>query len=234
MPRSFADSDIVAGSANSGTVVLSASPITVSLGGPTTEHNAGIIVMACQTVIAPPEQWDNIAPGGFSAPASPQAGVLIRSDIPAGESSWTFSPVSGGPSWVWLAQEWTNVSFTPIAASPASNTGALAATAVSTGSTGAFDSLYVLGIAYEQISSTGGSTWPTAAWSNGFVETDVVSVGTGSGTSDLQLRVARRYGTPADSGPWETTATFTGSMASKTVSAAGMAIIRAENFVGEA
>ena len=113
---------------------------------------------------------------------------------------------------------------------PARNTGALAATSVSVGTTGAFDSLYTLGIAFAQISSTGGSGWPTTAWSNGFTQTDAVAIGAGSGASDLQLLVARRYGTPdpADDGPWETTVTFTGSMTAKTVTAAGMAVLRAE------
>jgi hypothetical protein len=74
--------------------------------------------------------------------------------------------------------------------------------------------------------------WPTTSWSDSFTETEVLTRGDGSATNDLQLHIARRYGTEGETGPWTTTATFTGTMTNKSVFAC-LAVFRAENYVGD-
>ena len=85
MPRSFGDADVL--QFNTGTKVLTSADINVTLGAPTTEGSCGIIVICCQSIVNPPSQWHIVAPGGFTAPGNPQAGVLVRADIPAGETT---------------------------------------------------------------------------------------------------------------------------------------------------
>lgn len=195
-------------------------------GDSTTEGNAGIIVLGAQTLINPPAEWDMVVSAGTGGPT---LAIMCRAYIPGGESSWPFTPISGGPNWTWLAEEWANVSSVPEETS-ASNTGASAPASYSTGTTGTFTSQFVAGVATVQILATGGSAWPSVSWSNGFVETDVVSVGDGTVNGHLQLRVARLYGAENETGPWETTATFTGSMTSKTVNGC-LAVFRAQDLI---
>jgi hypothetical protein len=232
MPRAFSDDDIV--QSTPGSVFQSGAPISVTLGSATTAGHAGIIVLTCQNIMNPPEQWHLMAQSGAGGQASPQGGIACRVDLPAGETSWSFSPMSGSPGWAWVVQEWTNVSFAPIAATPAGNWAAGGSASYSTGSTGEFSGLYVMAIAYLGINSTGTTPFSAGSWSNGFVEQHVVETGDGTTAADLQLRVARRYGTPSDSGPWESTFTFTnGADATKSALSVGMAVFRAENHAGD-
>jgi hypothetical protein len=221
--RAFTTADVV--QSNPGTVTLT-SPISVTVPNPTVEGNAGLVVMAAQTLISPPDEWHPAATAGVGGVS---VAVMLRADLPsAGESSWSFAASAGSPSWCWLAEEWTNISSVPVQSSAGAD-GVGADTSLGTGNTSSpFDTQFLMGLAALQISSSGGSAWPTVAWSNGFVETDVVSIGVGSANGDLQLRVARYYGTDSEAGPWSTTATFTGSMTSKTPHIC-LAVLRAED-----
>lgn len=223
MPRAFTPDDVV--QAPSAQLAATATP-NVAFTSPAAEGHAGIIVMGAQSLINPPEQWDPTVTAGTGGPT---LAIMCRSDLPDQDQAWTFSPTGGTPRWTWLAEEWANVSFAATAATSASTSGQLAPASISTGTSGTTSAPYVACIAAVQILSTGGSAWPSVSWSNGFAETDVLSVGTGSVNGDIMLRVARYYGTLNETGGWETTATFTGSMTSKTCHAA-IAVFRAENF----
>lgn len=227
MSRNFIAEDVVQSA--SAQLAATATP-GVALTSPAVEGNAGIIVMGPQSLINAPEQWDMLATAGTGGVT---LAIMCRACLPDGDQAWTFTPTGGTPRWTWLAEEWTNVSYAPIAAVPASTSGLIAPTSASTGTTGTTDVPYVACIAAVQILATGGSAWPTVAWSNGFVETDVLSVGTGAVNGDVMLRVARYYGGLNETGGWETTATFTGSMTSKTVHACIVAL-RAQSYEGEA
>lgn len=217
--RAFADGDLVQG--NTGNPSL-AHPINATLPAGTAEGNAGIIAMFAQTPVAAPEQWDLVASTGLG-----QLAVMCRADLPAGETSWPFDTQAGTPAnWTWTAGEWANVASAPLESSAAA-TGTGGASSVATGSTGSFSTEFVMGVAAFGIFSAGGSAWPSVAYSGGFTETDSVQVGTGTAVGDILLKVARLYGADSDAGPWSCTATFTGSMTSKTPYAA-LAVFRAE------
>jgi hypothetical protein len=217
--RAFSDADLVQG--NTGSVTL-ASTASVTIPAGSAEGGAGIIAMFAQTPVAPPEQWHIVTSTGLGLLA-----VMCRADLPAGESSWPFATASGGAAnWTWTAGEWANVALAPVETS-ASATGAGGASSVSAGSTGTFGTQFVMGVAAFGIFSAGGSAWPSVSYSAGFTETDSVQAGTGTANGDILLKAARLYGADSDAGPWSCTATFTGSMASKTPYAA-LAVFRAQ------
>lgn len=217
--RPFSDADLIQSATGTDTLVTSTS-VTVPAG--TAEGNTGIICMFAQTPIAAPAQWDIVASASTGILA-----VMCRGDLPAGESSWPFATASGSiANWTWTSGEWANAASAPLETAVAV-TGANGASSVSTGNTGTFDAEYVMGIAAFGIFSAGGSAWPSVSYSAGFTQADTVQVGTGTATGDMFLAVARQYGTDSDAGPWSCTATFTGSMTSKTPYAA-LAVFRAE------
>jgi hypothetical protein len=215
--RPFSGDDLIQGNTGTASLVSSA---TATLPGGTAEGNAGIIAMFAQTIIDSPEQWDIVA---SSSPGL--LAVMCRADLPAGESSWPFSS-AGNPNWAWTTAEWANVASAPLESS-ASNAGASGATSISTGTTGTFSTQYVMGIAVFGLVATAGSAWPSVSYDNSFTETDSLTVGTGTASLDIMFKVARRYGTDSETGPWSCTATFTGDMTSKTPYAA-LAVFRAE------
>lgn len=233
MGRAFTSGDVVQTSGGATTGVAVANPST-ALPNPASEGNGGFIVVCAQSIIDPPEQWHRVAASG--APVTqPQLGIMCRADLPAGDQSWFFQVAAGFTTyWTWLTEEWTNLSNAPLLAA-SSATAAQGVSSISTGSTGSWDAPYAVGIAAVGliVGNTEGLAWPTVSWSNGFTETDVFTRGTGTTMSDMQLRVARQYGTLGDTGSWETTATFTGSMGTKNVYAC-LAAFRAESYPGEA
>lgn len=201
----------------------------------TTEGRGGIVVLGAQTVITPPEQWDIVAWSGTSTSYAQLVSIMCRADLPAGETTWSFSTIDGSNgSWAWVVEEWTNLSFAPIAADSGQTTLVVDPTSISSGSTGTTEAPYVMLVAAALLQ--GGSTaavWPaSASWSNGFTETDVVTLGTGQAAGDLQLRVARYYGTLGEVGPWSTTCTYPAAQTNKTAYAC-IAAFRAENWAGD-
>lgn len=234
MARSFGDFDVV--HSNAAALGPVADPgVALLAGDTTTEGNAGIIVIGAITQLAPPEQWHTAASSG-AAVGSAQLAVLCRPDIPAGESSWTFE-VSGGSAswWAWIVEEWTNVSFAVQLASAQTLT-VVTPASISSGTTDTFDALYAMAIAAVFVTGggTGAGAWSPVTWSNGFTETGVQTFGTGSAsTQDLQMRVARKYLAAGETGPVETTCTFTdGTQTGKTAWAC-VAVLRAENLLGD-
>jgi hypothetical protein len=201
--------------------VVTSTSVTVPDG--TAEGNAGIICLLAQAIIAAPSQWDLVAN------PSPGFGIAImcRSDLPAGETSWPFSTAAGACNWAWTAGEWSNTAPAPLESSAPGGFSSAPASQ-STGSTGTFSAQYVMGVAAFGLSNAGtGAVWPSFSYDNSFTETDSVQIGTGTAAGDLLLKVARRYGTDSDAGPWSCTATFTGSMTGKTAYAT-LAVFRAE------
>lgn len=220
--RAFTAADPV--QADSGTSVFTTTA-TVTVPAGTTEGHGGLIVLGVQNPIIPPAQWDTLAVAGVAQTLA----IMCRADLPAGESSWGFQTLTGSANWTWTVGEWANLAWVPEETSASAN-GTTGDTSIASGSTGVFAAQFVVGIVAVQIMSTGGSAWPTISYSGGFVETDALSVGTGTANGDIYLSVARRYGTDSEAGPWSCTATFTGSMTSKTPNIA-LAVLRAEDQV---
>lgn len=229
MTRAFTSADVV--QSNSGQV-FQIDP-GVALSNPAGEGNCGLVVVAAGTEIISPEQW-HVAASSGAASNSIQVGVMCRPDLPPADQTWAFANIGAqNTNWVWLAEEWTNVSFAPMQGS-AQTTTVTAPASISSGTTASFDAPYVVGIAATFVQSNAATAfgWPTVAFSNGFTETNSLQMGDGTGGFDLRLWVARRYGTLNDTGPWSTTTTFTGDMTSK-VAGACLAVFRAENYAGE-
>jgi hypothetical protein len=206
----------------------------IALPNPTTAGNGGIIVMGVTFGTNPPEQWHRVA-GAGSSMDFPNVAIMCRADLPGGEQTWPFSVIGGSTAyWIWMAEEWDNLSFAPLAATPAQTTGAANPASVTTGDTGTWDAPYVVGLGAVLMinGTTGGTVWPTTELSGGFDEVQVLTRGDGSTANDVQLHIARRYGTLNETGPWSLTATFTGSQTFKSVYAC-LAIFRAENHAGD-
>lgn len=211
----------------------------VALASPATEGLGGLIVLGAQNPIDAPEQWDMIAESGAAA-GSPQLGVMVRPCLPAGDQSWTFVAVGGfGTLWAWIAEEVANLSYAPIlgAASPMLVKDPAGGT-YTIGSTGAWSAPYAVGIAAllminsHDVTEPAPTVWPTSVgWSNSFTETDVFTRGDGTVDTDMQLRVARRYGTLDDAGSWSTVVTL-GTTSGKNCYGA-MGVFRAEYQAGD-
>lgn len=232
MPRAFTTADVV--QHTTGQISVLADP-GVALPNPVVEGNCGVLVIVGATQLDSPANWHILARSGTASTIAVQLGIMCRADLPAGEQSWPIQALAGtATNFAWVAEEWTNVSYAPLQGF-VNAAGAGGVSSLATGSTGSFDAPYVAGIAAAAvIDGPGtGAAWPTASFSNSFTITDTLQVGTGAASNDLKLWVARRYGTLNDTGPWDTTVTFTGTMTSR--SAYGcLAVLRAENYVGEA
>jgi hypothetical protein len=239
MPRAFTSGDVVQGAdGQPGALDV----VTVSLTNPGIEFNAGVLVMGAQADISPPRQWHAVARSGFVV-GNYSMGVFCRPDLLAGEQSWDFQthssdPVNPGAAafWLWRVEEWTNVSFTADLGAAATFNATPSLSSISTGTTGTWDSTeYAVGIAAVlMLGNAGGAVFPTvSSWTNGFTETQMLSDGDGSSGDDIRLWVARKYGTAGDTGAWETTATFSGTVTGKTPMAC-LGVLRAEHHVGEA
>lgn len=231
MPRAFTPADVIQANANTA-ISVTAPPISLS---PTVEGHCGIMVLAAHQALNPPEQWDDVT-GASIDDTTKMVAILCRADLPAGETTWPFSSIAGAVNWVWVAEEWANVSFAPILGWARTNQLA-SVSSISTGTTDSWSSTdYAVGLAVMWIYGSAGATagWPTVTWSNNFIETDVLTIGDGTALGDMQLRVARRYGTAGETGPWETTCTFTDGTQTSKAAHACLAVFRAEYFVGEA
>lgn len=230
MPRAFTSADVVQANPGSAAAQITVNP---ALTNPAVEGRCGLLMMAAGGPINPPELWHTAA--GAGAPGTKQVGVFCRAHLADQEQSWQLSHIATGTNWVWLIEEWKNVSYAALAdlgSGSAAGVGGVAS--LSSGNTGTFDDPYVVGIAVAAIiNGSGTSPWSAVNWSNSFVETDVVNVGDGTAAGDIQLRVARRYGTFNETGPWETTATWTGGAQTNKTQYVALAVFRAENYAGD-
>lgn len=233
MARAFADADIVQDDSGSSSATQA---ITAQLGAGVQEGNAGIIVLGAANTLDPPEEWHALAAAGAADNAPPRVMVMCRADLPPGETTWAF-PIENDVSSLaaWTVAEWTNVSYAPLVAS-ASQSILVSPSAVSFSADQiGLDPSYTLAIAAVMVMGSISATapWSPASWSNGFLETGVISIGTGQEDASLRLYVARRYGAASETGPWTTTMTFTdGAQTGKTVYGA-LAVLRAEHYEGE-
>jgi hypothetical protein len=231
MPRQFTSADVVQHNSEATGATAVTDP-GVGLSNPAIEGNGGFAVVFAANILSAAEQWHMVAQ---SPDPNPSLGIFCRADLPPSDQSWVFSAFNITTYWTWLAEEWTNLSYAPLLAY-SSTAASVTPASKSTGTTGTWDAPYALGIAAVGIwnsAATGGSTWPTwSAWSNGFTETDVLSHGTGTAQGDLELHVARCYGALNDTGGWESTVTFTGSMTGKNVYGC-LAVFRAESLLGD-
>jgi hypothetical protein len=225
--RAFTSADVV--QHNPGSDAAS-SASTSGLVSPSSEGTGGILIIGATNQVSPPDQWHYAAQTGIATYGGTLVAVLSRADLAPGEQSWPLSVAAGTPNGVWVAEEWTNLSYEPVETSAGSGLLSAPATAP-TGSTGVFTAEYVVGIAALLVFGGGSIAFSGVTWSNSFVETDVVTIGTGTTAADTQLRVARRYGTQFDTGPWDTTATFTGGTQTGKTAYVCLAVLRAEDQV---
>lgn len=232
MSRAFTSADVVQSAPGSGTATTTVTP-TLSA---TQDGNGGVIIMGALATIGSPENWHFAGWGASVAYNSRLVAVMSRADLPAGETAWPFVVSDGTTlaSWVWLAEEWTNLSYAPLASQSVGTGLTGSPSSLTAGPSDSFTADYVVGIAALMVGGSVGatSTFSTVTWSSGWTETDVVTVGTGQNpvTADIQLRVARRYGTLAETGPWSVTATFDGGTQTGKTSGLCMAVLRAESW----
>jgi hypothetical protein len=117
MVRAFTAADILQHDDDNGSTLL-ADP-GISFPNPATEGSGGIIVMGVTFATNPPEQWHRVAGSGTSMD-NPNLAMMCRAGLPAGDQSWPFSVIGGSTAfWIWIAEEWANLSFAPLAAAPA-------------------------------------------------------------------------------------------------------------------
>jgi hypothetical protein len=226
--RAFTSADIVQHA--DGADAFTINP-TLALTNPSTDGSGGIIILAAQSPLTPPDQWHAAAQAGIGGAL---LSIMCRADLPAGETTWPFTTLAGSANWAWVVEEWTNLSYSPIetSASTGLSTSVTNPAAISTGTTDVFSTEYVVGVAAILLNAgAGSSAWSAVTWSNGFTETDVVSLGTGTTNGDMQMRVARLYGTSGDAGSWETTCTFTGGTQTGKTGHGALAVFRAEDQV---
>lgn len=230
MPRAFSSDDItkVNSAVTAGTAEVDPG---ASVAAPTTEGRCGVICVYAVTLLAPPEQWHFGAAAG-STDAAPQGAILLRADLPSNETSWVVGAFGGGATfWAWWAAELANVSFAPVLAAGKVNTvaGPASVTATTTTPESAEDTLVIALLALHHSTAGGATAWPAVSWSNGFVETYVVTRGTGGATNDIELHIALYLTTSPEAGPWSTTATLTGTMTNINASMT-MVALRAERY----
>jgi hypothetical protein len=222
--RAFTDADLI--QSNAGVSASSAS-ITVTLPSGTTEGNTVLVLLRGFTFLALGDIWD-ISVAESTIPALQ---ILTRADVPAGESSWTINLSNVGNSiWAWRVEEWANIGFVPLVSTSTGSDLAPTATTLSTGNTGAFTGEpFVMAVALFSMykGSADGQPWPSVTGvTNGFTITDTIDNGDGTTATGVRLVVARYYGTAAQDGPLETTATFSGTLTNVNTQAV-LAVFRA-------
>src|ERR1043165_956166 len=131
--RAYSDADLI--QSNTGTL-NGATTIDVTVPAGTTEGNAGLIVMYAAAVTVIPANWDPV----IAAPSGGLLKIYLRADLPAGETTWTFT--AGGGATLWTSGEWGNSSSVPV---QGTSSAALGSGPLSTGSTGSFTAEYVMG-----------------------------------------------------------------------------------------
>lgn len=235
MARAFAPADVVQHTTGSPGLVVDPG---VALPLPAVEGHSGVVMMAANNTIDPPEEWHFVAQAGVTT-ALGQNGVMCRACLPAADQAWTFGSGGSATTWVWVAEEWTNLSYAPLLSLPTRGAGVSAPTTLTSGASGSWDAAeYAMGIAVVALTTGAGGaeTWPTVTWSGGFTETDAVARGDGTAGGDIKLHVARRYGTAGETGPWTAGATLTGAWAGATgkTGYCSLAVFRAEKNIGEA
>lgn len=233
MPRAFTPDDVVQSVPDTGTNVPSVDPTLAA----TTEGHGGVLILAALSPLTAPENWHFAAQAGTATYGDSLVAVMVRPDLPAGETTWPFTSKAGtNIAWAWIIEEWTNLSFAPVLGE--SDSGMLVSpSTAATGATGGWDAAeYVVGIAALAVVGSAGATsgWSAVTWSDGFVEdaASPLSVGNGQGSvgGDIRLHVARRYGTAGETGGWSTTATFTNGAQTNKTAYACLAVFRAEHY----
>lgn len=213
--RAFSDADLIQGkdgtAGTSGAGVVDTALLT--LDSPTTEGSTLLVVMKTSALTPDTGQgWDqNVA-------ETTALGLMVysRADVPAGETSWTWTSTAAAQVWTWRIEEWANVAWVPLETSAAHYEGANP-TAWATGNSGAIATQYVMGIAgftlMRGTAGAGGFAAITSPQIGGHAATPVTTIDDGDGTAsgDIRLAVARYYGTENDVGPWSATATASGA-----------------------
>lgn len=241
MVRAFTPADVT--HHNEATVLATESPAVGFTRG-AVEGRGGIVVLGAQSTLNAPFQWDPAVFSGFGAGANMLL-IMSRPWLLDAEQTWTFkasgtaiaeSDTGVTANWCWIAEEWDNLALVGPHASASNPDATYGKMACSTGTTAALTADYVVGIAavMVQASDIGSAGFATSAsWSNSFTETDVLTIGAGTSSQHIQLRVARRYGTLGETGPWETTCTFAGSTMANMASFGALAVFEAARLVGD-
>lgn len=230
MVRAYTPADIIQSVPGSAAAQQTINP---ALTNPAGSGHCGVLLICATSVVNPPEQWHTAASVGAGGLVT-QSGVLCRADLPENDQSWALS-FGGVGNWLWIVEEWDNVSFAPlVATTPWANVSG-SVESLDSGSTGTWDAPYVVGVAVCGViggpSATSG--WSPITWSNGFVETNVETLGAGQDSGGLRLHVARRYGTLNETGPWSTTVTWTDGVQTAKTQMLSIAVFRAENYAGD-
>jgi hypothetical protein len=189
---------------NSGQTSTTGTSFDVTLLAGTTAGNTVIVFVSYSTVAVPP--------AGMSTDKTVSTGRVCRkSDVAAGETTWTFTFTNAGTNFLftWYVVEMTNVDpVEPLDASASASVGVANGQTASTGTTplNAGLSTVVFGA---WIAEQSDATWDS--YTNGFEEIAELTNGTGSG---WPLSVARKF-VDGSTGTFESTATVATSQGSQ-------------------
>lgn len=206
---------------NSGTTAASTS-LVASL--PATTAGNTVVVILAGTAVLPSGVPTGFATGVFTGPVA----VYYKSDVGAGETSWTFT-FGGVETCSWYAAEMSNVdSVEPVDVS-ATNAGASAGNGgtVSTGTTALNGGVSTVAFAVWHTAQTAGEGHSWSGYTNGFEE--VLEVGPGAGTG-VVLAVARKFQN-GTTGTFSTTGTFATTGPTEVVNALVVALRAADSPV---
>jgi hypothetical protein len=207
---------------NSGVVTTPNASCVVSLPSGTTAGNTLLVFIGVQSGLTPPT--------GFIVDKN-VGGLLYayrKSEVAAGETSWTFTALSGAVPWTWYVAEMFGVDpVEPLDASATSSSGVSVANGgtLSTGTTplnAALDTVVFGAFTVNQVN--GGDTHSWSGYTNDFEELLDIAPGVGG---SYQLAVARKFVT-GTTGQFSTTAT----LATSTGTASCSALVVAYRAVG--
>lgn len=202
----FSSEDIV--QENSGTSTTTGTSYQVTLPSGTTAGNTLLIFTA-----GPVSQT---APAGVvtDKSAAPNLAARRKSDVGAGETSWTFTFLNGSAAlfaFSWYVAEVANMD--PVEPLDASASNVLQAVSnggtLSTGTTPLNAGLNTALFAVFAVPANGTSSW--SDYTNDFEE--ILDIGSGNGASDYQLAVARTF-VAGTTGQFSSTATLATSLSS--------------------
>jgi len=225
---------------NWGAVSAASADVSPSLPSGTTAGNTLLVIINTDELssgITPPTTaWTKDTPPTFDHNSFTGFYFAHRSNVPAGETSWTFTPSSGTRQWAWYVAEISGLDpAQPVdAAVGTDNTTSISSGSSptrSTGNTPANPGLSTMAVAaFASTSAATGvapGTWDTYVSStNVFVEAaETATTSTGS-VVNRGLAVARAF-YDGVVGPFECTATYTAGPGAGQNAYAGMILLRA-------
>lgn len=203
MPLS-ATSRLQAASGTLGSIGSGVTPFTVTLPNPTSEASVLVVWIATAAIVTAPAEDP---PWGVAASGPATLYCFWRGPVPAGESSWDFTPNLASIC-CWRVSEWATIdAATPVDAfSPGASTANVATVGSGTANPTSNDFVALAAYRCSRSSSTGVVFPAGRSYSAGFTEVDYQQNGTGGTNGHLFLAIAENY--PGAAGAYADTLTL--------------------------